>query len=206
MEITQISALSKLVNLTAFNPRLSLILKINLIDNVNEILVLNQRKTILCGQSARYNWSNINVRRGWHHTNTVITMKCPLSFPLQLVSNNEHYSRCFSSTLRSPGAFGSRPVTIAAMNNCPVYPDQDVVINEVSFAEPEATPVAYVELYDGGRGNTALTFLTLVMFSARDNGAYKSVDLSGHSTNAEGYFLIGAGETGICWSIARFSE
>ncbi|XP_022089102.1 uncharacterized protein LOC110978419 isoform X2 [Acanthaster planci] len=113
---------------------------------------------------------------------------------VELISSDRHFSRCFSGELRSTGAFsGGRPPTVAAMNDCPVFADQDVVINEFNFAEPSGTLQAYVELYDGGVGNTPLTYITLVAFAASDNnGAYRTADLSGYRTNEQGYFLIGS--------------
>ena len=83
------------------------------------------------------------------------------------------------------------------MNDCPVFPDRDVVINEFNFAEPSDILQAYVELYDGGLGNTPLTYITLVAFAAIDNnGAYRTVDLTGYRTNEEGYFVIGSHNSG----------
>ncbi|XP_038075465.1 uncharacterized protein LOC119743169 isoform X1 [Patiria miniata] len=113
---------------------------------------------------------------------------------LGLDSGDLHFSRCLSGEYRSSSAFsGDRPPTVAAMNDCPVYPSRDVIINELNFGEPSSTPEAYAELYDGGRGNTPLTYLTLVAFAAIDNnGAYQTVDLSGYQTNEQGYFLVGS--------------
>ena len=82
------------------------------------------------------------------------------------------------------------------MNDCPVFPDT-VVINELNFDSSYYTPTGAVELYDGGRGNTSLEYLSLVMFSAdSDDRVYRTVDLSGHSTNEKGYFVVGYGESG----------
>ena len=41
----------------------------------------------------------------------------------------------------------------------------------------------YIELYDGGRGQTPLTDYKVVMYSESDNKAYNVVSFLGKSTN-----------------------
>lgn len=66
-----------------------------------------------------------------------------------------------------------------------------LVINEVDSDTPESGSLEFVELYDGGVGNTPLDGLVLVFFNGGDDASYKSIDLDGHSTDSAGFFLIG---------------
>ncbi len=67
-----------------------------------------------------------------------------------------------------------------------------VMINEVD-ADTDGTDVLeFVELYDGGVGNTALDGYVLVFFNGdNDDKSYAAYDLDGYSTDANGYFLLG---------------
>ncbi len=49
----------------------------------------------------------------------------------------------------------------------------------------------FIELYDGGNGNTSLNGLTLVLYDGTSDGIYHILDLSPFSTDASGYLLIG---------------
>jgi len=49
----------------------------------------------------------------------------------------------------------------------------------------------FVELYDGGVGNSSLANLVLVFYNGNGDVSYNAFDLDGFSTNAEGYFLLG---------------
>ena len=48
----------------------------------------------------------------------------------------------------------------------------------------------FVELYDGGVGNTALDGLVLVLFNGSDDASYDAVDLDGFTTNSAGFFVV----------------
>ncbi len=48
----------------------------------------------------------------------------------------------------------------------------------------------FVELYDGGVGNTSLTDLVLVFFDGSDDASYAAFDLDGQSTDADGFFVL----------------
>lgn len=63
-----------------------------------------------------------------------------------------------------------------------------VIINEVD-ADSEAE---FIELYDGGTGNTLLDGLVLVLYNGGDDKSYTPVfDLDGETTDENGYFVIG---------------
>lgn len=66
-----------------------------------------------------------------------------------------------------------------------------VLINEVD-ADTDGTDVLeFVELYDGGAGNTDLSGLTVVFYNGSDDASYQSFDLDGYSTNSAGFFVLG---------------
>ena len=67
----------------------------------------------------------------------------------------------------------------------------NVIINELDSDTPSTDTLEFVELYDGGAGNTSLTGLVVVFFNGSNDLSYRAIDLDGHSTNAAGYFTIG---------------
>ena len=73
-----------------------------------------------------------------------------------------------------------------------------VIINEVDSDTEGADMLEFVELYDGGVGNTPLDGLVLVFFNGANDQSYRSIDLDGFSTDANGYFVAGnSGVTGV---------
>ncbi|MCB9080383.1 MAG: ExeM/NucH family extracellular endonuclease [Lewinellaceae bacterium] len=75
-------------------------------------------------------------------------------------------------------------------SGCPVQ-NQSVVINEVDSDTPGIDEAEFVELFDGGTGNTALDGLVLVFFNGNDDLSYAAFDLDGYTTDANGYFVLG---------------
>jgi len=77
-----------------------------------------------------------------------------------------------------------------------------IKINELD-SDTLSTPVndayEFIELYDGGMGNTSLNGLVMVFFNGADNDkSYRAIDLDGYATDAGGYFLAGnAGVPGV---------
>ncbi len=67
----------------------------------------------------------------------------------------------------------------------------DVIINEVDADTPGTDAAEFVELYDGGVGNTMLDGLVLVFYNGNGDVSYGAFDLDGFSTDANGYFTIG---------------
>ena len=73
-----------------------------------------------------------------------------------------------------------------------VAPPADfLLINEVDADTPGSDTAEFIELFDGGAGQTALDGLALVLFNGSDTLSYRSIDLDGYQTGSEGYFLIG---------------
>jgi hypothetical protein len=66
-----------------------------------------------------------------------------------------------------------------------------VIINEVDSDTPSTDAAEFVELYDGGGGNTSLTGLVVVFFNGSNDLSYAAFDLDGFTTDASGYFVLG---------------
>ena len=71
--------------------------------------------------------------------------------------------------------------------------DSDIFINEINVEQPGQRSREFVELYDGGQGNTPLTYLCLVLFNGHnDDKSYATFDLNGLTTDDKGFLLIGS--------------
>lgn len=74
----------------------------------------------------------------------------------------------------------------------------DLIINELDTDQDGSDTVEFIELFDGGAGNTDLTGFALVAYNGSDDQSYNlggfdsGIDLDGFSTNADGYFVIGS--------------
>src|SRR5690606_31627548 len=66
-----------------------------------------------------------------------------------------------------------------------------ICINEVDADQTSTDTEEFVELYDGGAGNTSLDGLVLVLFNGSNDLSYYAFDLDGQTTDANGYFTIG---------------
>jgi len=66
-----------------------------------------------------------------------------------------------------------------------------LVINEVDADTPGTDTMEFVELYDGGTGNTSLSGFVLVVYNGNGDASYNAFDLDGFTTNSEGYFVLG---------------
>ncbi|OQZ06444.1 MAG: hypothetical protein B6D36_05005 [Planctomycetes bacterium UTPLA1] len=67
-----------------------------------------------------------------------------------------------------------------------------VRINELDADQTGTDSTEFVELYDGGVGNTSLDNMVLVFFNGVGDISYAAFDLDGKSTDANGYFLAGS--------------
>ena len=79
----------------------------------------------------------------------------------------------------TPGAANGESVTIPP-----------VVINEVDADQPSTDDAEFIELYDGGVGNTSLNDLILVLYNGSGDASYRAISLAGRSTNAQGYLVV----------------
>ncbi len=74
-----------------------------------------------------------------------------------------------------------------------------VIINEIDADTPGSDIAEFIELYDGGVGNTPLDGLVVVLYNGtdpdtlqnNDKRSYAAFDLDGYMTNASGYFVLG---------------
>ena len=67
----------------------------------------------------------------------------------------------------------------------------DVLINEVNVDAPGTTSMDFVELYDGGKGDSSLDGLILVFFNgANQDRSYLEVDLNGERYGQKGSSLF----------------
>ena len=67
----------------------------------------------------------------------------------------------------------------------------NVIINEIDADTPGNDTAEFVELFDGGVGNTALDGLVVVFYNGSNDLSYAAFDLDGFFTNANGYFTLG---------------
>jgi len=75
-------------------------------------------------------------------------------------------------------------------NICVIPVDSAVIINEVDADQSGTDSAEFVELYDGGTGNTDLSGLSIVLYNGSDDASYQAFDLDGFSTNGAGYFVL----------------
>ena len=67
----------------------------------------------------------------------------------------------------------------------------NLVINEIDADTPGTDVEEFIELYDGGAGNTPLDGFVVVVYNGNGDTSYNSFDLDGFTTNEEGYFVLG---------------
>ena len=67
----------------------------------------------------------------------------------------------------------------------------NVIINELDADTLGTDTAEFVELYDGGDGNTALDGLVVVFYNGSNDLSYAAFDLDGYHTSASGYFTLG---------------
>lgn len=66
-----------------------------------------------------------------------------------------------------------------------------LIINEVDADTAGTDSLEFIELYDGGKGDTDLSGLVLVLYNGNGDASYRSYDLDGFSTDNNGYFIFG---------------
>ncbi len=65
-----------------------------------------------------------------------------------------------------------------------------IVINEIDADQTGTDEMEFIELYSDG-ASASLDGLVVVLFNGSDDASYNAIDLTGFSTDANGYFLIG---------------
>ena len=73
-----------------------------------------------------------------------------------------------------------------------------LLINELNADDPDSDTHEFLELYDGGRGNSPLGGFIVVLFNGRNRNppdtSYLTIDLAGETTNSKGYFVVGSSQ------------
>jgi uncharacterized protein (TIGR03437 family) len=106
-----------------------------------------------------------------------------------------------STEIRATGRGVQSPPATLTVN--PFVPP-NVVFNEVDSDQVGTDTAEFVELYDGGTGNSSLTGLVVVFYNGSDDKSYEAFDLDGRSTNANGYFTLGnAAVPGVDFTFAN---
>ena len=90
---------------------------------------------------------------------------------------------------RNTNTYTQASSTPGSANDC-APPTAGLIINEVDADQVSTDSAEFVELYDGGAGNTDLTGLVLVLFNGSDDASYDAFDLDGQSTDGDGYFVL----------------
>ncbi len=65
-----------------------------------------------------------------------------------------------------------------------------ILINEVDADQVGTDAAEFVELYDGGFGNSDLSGLVLVFFNGNGDTSYAAFDLDGLATGSDGFFVL----------------
>lgn len=119
------------------------------------------------------------------------------------VDENSNGERSFESSQRcANGAGGALNTanyiqatpTPGLANNCPNNNANpaDLIINEVDADTAGSDVEEFIELFDGGVGNTPLNGFVVVLYNGSDNlSTGNAIDLTGFSTDQDGYFVIG---------------
>ena len=66
-----------------------------------------------------------------------------------------------------------------------------VIINEIDSDTFSVDTAEFIELYDGGAGDTDLSGLVVVLYNGGDDASYRAFDLDGFQTDANGFFVLG---------------
>ena len=101
-------------------------------------------------------------------------------------------SNAFDPAAEWDGYRSATPSTAWAQHTAACFaPPAEVVINELDFDTPGADAAEFIELYDGGAGNTPLDGLAVVLYNGANDTSYAAYDLDGYRTDAAGYFVLG---------------
>ena len=100
-----------------------------------------------------------------------------------------------ATEIRASGRRVESPPVMLTVN--PLAPP-NVFVNEVDSDQSGTDTAEFVEIYDGGTGNTSLSGLVVVFYNGSNDESYAAFDLDGFSTNGGGYFTLGnAGVPGV---------
>ncbi|XP_013397520.1 uncharacterized protein LOC106164224 [Lingula anatina] len=106
----------------------------------------------------------------------------------QNLHHDESISRCSPHSIGDMMAFSVTIPTPGAPNNCD---RPTVLINEINADSPGSDDKEFIELWDGGSGNTALNWIVLVLYNGANGQAYYTLDLTNERTDANGFYIVG---------------
>lgn len=81
-------------------------------------------------------------------------------------------------------------IAMAALSGIGLTAQAELIINEVDADNSSTDTAEFVEIFDGGNGNTSLDGYVLVLFNGSNDLSYQAFDLDGYNTNASGYFVL----------------
>ncbi|TVZ23017.1 putative secreted protein (Por secretion system target) [Dokdonia sp. Hel_I_63] len=105
------------------------------------------------------------------------------TFSLQRFTNG-------SGGLRETATYVNALPTPGATNNNATEPIT-LVINELDADTAGSDSQEFLEIFDGGQGNTSLSGFVVVAYNGNGDAVYNTFDLEGFTTNEEGYFVLG---------------
>ncbi|XP_056594856.1 uncharacterized protein si:ch211-183d21.1 isoform X1 [Triplophysa dalaica] len=90
---------------------------------------------------------------------------------------------------------GSLPFLVCVLFMCVLDETSAcLIISEVNCDNPSHDTQEFVELYSEGTDSTSLDGYTLVFYNGNGDFAYRIINLTGHHTDKQGYFLVGSSE------------
>ena len=98
-----------------------------------------------------------------------------------------------SGNPRETGTFINALPTPGAANTNATEPI-NLIINELDSDTPGSDTLEFVELFDGGTGNTSLSGFVLVAYNGNGDSSYNAYDLDGYTTSETGYFVLGGAD------------
>lgn len=142
--------------------------------------------------------TNLGAGAGVAITPVLIAADAPVAVDVTAVDDTDieggHSSTLtFSVVSTDPGYSGLTipNITVNITDNDAVEPPSGILINEIDADTSGSDIAEFVELFDGGAGNTALDGLVVVFFNGSNDASYQAFDLDGFSTDADGYFVLG---------------
>lgn len=113
----------------------------------------------------------------------------PAGFSLQLIGAGTQFS---DFTFNTPADDSPGQINAGQSFGGGGGPATNIVINEIDADQDSTDAAEFIELFDGGVGNTTLDGLVLVLYNGSNDQVYDAIDLDGQSTNANGYFVVGS--------------
>ena len=72
-----------------------------------------------------------------------------------------------------------------------------IIINEIDYDQAGVDTAEFIELFNTGTATTSLDDFVIELINGATSSSYRSIDLSGFSINADGYFVICSDSTTV---------